>query len=67
MSKPEVTQIADSGLRYHSKSAGSPFSGLGQIRSCFFCGRHRPPAALMTRRLLGRTEQVCKPQCGAES
>ncbi|WKB53849.1 hypothetical protein [Eleftheria terrae] len=64
LNNPEITQVADDGLRYHSKAGGSPFRGMGQLRSCFLCGRHRSAAALMSRRLLGRVEKVCQPRCG---
>lgn len=63
MSKDTCTAVRDDGLRYASKLGGSPFQGSGQTRSCFKCGRHRPPSSLQSKRILGRTELVCKPAC----
>ncbi len=63
MSKDTHTSVTDDGLRYVSKLGGSPFLGSGHTRSCFKCGRHRPPSSLQSVRLLGRTELVCKPSC----
>lgn len=40
----EITEISDSGLRYKSKQAGSPYQGLGstgETMSCIKCGQHR--------------------------
>ncbi len=31
--------------------------------SCFLCGKHRPRAQLKTRKLLGRAQSVCAPNC----
>ncbi|HEY1391980.1 MAG TPA: hypothetical protein VFV25_01305 [Methylibium sp.] len=68
MAKDEVkTQIKASGLRYKSKASGSPFAATGAFQagtmSCFLCGKHRPRSALMTKRLLGKPQQVCSPSC----
>ena len=63
MSKDTSTAVREDGLRYASKLGGSPFQGSGQTRSCFKCGRHRPPSSLQSKRILGRTELVCKPTC----
>jgi hypothetical protein len=63
MSKDTFTAVSDDGLRYESKLGGSPFLGSGHTRSCFKCGKHRPPSSLQSKRVLGRTELVCKPAC----
>lgn len=61
--KPVKTRIQEDGLRYTSKVGGSPFLGNGHTRSCFKCGKHRPADQLQAKRVLGRTEMVCKPSC----
>lgn len=62
-------QINADGLTYRHKPSGSPFNGgaglRGQAMSCFLCGRHRPRSMLCSRRLLGKTHQVCAGGCGA--
>ena len=63
MSKDTFTAVSNDGLRYESKLSGSPFLGSGHTRSCFKCGKHRPPSSLQSKRVLGRTEVVCKPAC----
>ena len=63
MSKDTCTSVSTDGLRYESKVGGSPFLGSGHTRSCFKCGKHRPPSSLQSMRVLGRTEVVCKPSC----
>jgi len=63
MSKDTYTSVSEDGLRYESKLGGSPFLGSGHTRSCFKCGKHRPPTSLQSKRILGRTEVVCKPGC----
>ncbi len=63
MSKDTVTAVREGGLRYSSKVGGSPFLGSGHTRSCFKCGKHRPPSSLQSLRVLGRNEVVCKPNC----
>jgi hypothetical protein len=65
MSKVITTRVADDGLRYAAKAPGTPFKGVGNTRSCFYCGKHRQPSQLKTRRVLGRTEMVCSPSCDA--
>jgi hypothetical protein len=59
----EGSVIAANGLRYRAKTTGSPFGSSTNTRSCFRCGRHRPPDQLMACKVLGRTEMVCKPTC----
>jgi hypothetical protein len=71
-SKDEVkTAIEPDGLRYKSKTPGSPFAGHGAFAagtmSCFKCGKHRPRAVLKSRRILNRNEMVCSPSCQAVS
>lgn len=63
----EKTQIDTDGLRYKSKSAGSPFGGRGAFAggtmSCLLCGKHRPRSMLKNKSILGRNERVCAPSC----
>lgn len=68
MAKDEIkTRIDAGGLRYHSKTPGSPFAPAGTFggstMSCFLCGQHRPRSMLMMRKLLGRSQTVCAPSC----
>ena len=67
MSKHTCTAVREDGLRYASKLGGSPFQGSGQTRSCFKCGRHRPPSSLQSKRILARTELGCKPASGPKT
>lgn len=59
--------ITTDGLRYRSKTAGSPFGRVGPhvsaTKSCYFCGKHRTHASLQFRRLLGKSQAVCAPSC----
>ncbi|MBI5258643.1 MAG: hypothetical protein HY855_19215 [Burkholderiales bacterium] len=61
------TSIDSDGLRYRSKTPGSPFTAAGAFgaatMSCFLCGKHRPRSALKSRRLLGKAQFVCSPNC----
>ncbi|WP_338416720.1 hypothetical protein [uncultured Sphaerotilus sp.] len=63
----EKTVIDSKGLRYKSKSAGSPFGGkgafVGGTMSCLLCGKHRPQAMLKSKQVLGRPQKVCAPSC----
>jgi hypothetical protein len=63
MSKDSSTKLTTDGLRYTSKEGGSPFLGSGNTRSCLLCGKHRRPEQLRARRMFGRIEMVCKPDC----
>ena len=69
MSKSEPkTSIDRGGLRYHSKKPGSPFASSATMfgaatMSCFLCGKHRARSALKSRKLLGKTQFVCAPNC----
>ena len=68
MAKDEVkTTIEADGLCYRSKASGSPFSSAGVFSaatmSCFLCGKHRARASLKSRKLLGKTQFVCAPNC----
>ena len=68
MSKADTKTTIDSdGLRYHSKTPGSPFTAAGAFgaatMSCFLCGKHRPRSLLKSRRLLGKAQFVCSPNC----
>ena len=60
--------IQDDGLRYKAKVSGSPFGEANQYAhtatmSCFLCGKHKPRSQLMTRKLLGKAQNVCAPRC----
>ena len=61
------TSIDSDGLRYRSKTPGSPFTAAGAFgaatMSCFLCGKHRPRSQLKSRRLLGKAQFVCSPSC----
>jgi hypothetical protein len=69
MSTPVTkSQIVKDGLRYKAKAAGSPFGETNQYAhtatmSCFLCCKHRPRNQLMTRKLLGKAQNVCAPKC----
>ncbi|MDP4301053.1 hypothetical protein [Leptothrix discophora] len=68
MSKDTVKTAIDSdGLRYLSKTPGSPFGSAGThsaaTMSCFLCGKHRARSQLKTRKLLGKSQLVCAPTC----
>ena len=69
MSTPvKTSQIVKDGLRYKAKVSGSPFGETNQYAhtatmSCFLCGKHRPRNQLMTRKLLGKAQNVCAPKC----
>lgn len=70
MTKPEVkSAIIDGGLRYKTKTPGSPFKAAptfgGATMSCFLCGKHRDRSAMKTRKVLGRGQAVCSPSCDA--
>lgn len=70
MARNEVkTTVDESGLRYRSKTPGSPFKVAGSFgsatMSCFICGKHRPRSQLKTRKLLGKSQPVCAPSCKA--
>ena len=63
------TAVTDGGLRYKSKTPGSPFKAASSFgsatMSCFLCGKHRPRAMMKTRKVLGRSQAVCSPSCQA--
>jgi len=67
MSNPSQTEILADGLRYKSKTTGSPFSPSMSLSSttmsCFFCGKHRQRALLTLRRIIGKNQTVCAPSC----
>ena len=65
MSKATTTKLSNDGLRYAAKASGSPFLSAGNTRSCFKCGKHRTPVDLQAKRVLGRSEMVCKPSCNS--
>ena len=66
---PTPTRIDEAGLRYRSKTPGSPFAPAGSFgagtMSCFLCGQHRPRSLLGSKRILGKAQQVCMPSCKA--
>jgi len=61
------TSIDSDGLRYRSKTPGSPFTAAGAFgaatMSCFLCGKHRPRSLMQTKRVLGKAQPVCAPSC----
>lgn len=63
----EKTQIDPEGLRYKTKSPGSPFGGrgafVGGTMSCLLCGKHRPRSMLKSRQIVGKNQMVCSPSC----
>lgn len=65
--KKVSSEIEADGLRYRNKPAGSPFvnhaGGFGSTMSCFKCGKHRPSAELESKKLLGKSQKVCKGGC----
>lgn len=61
------TEVAADGLRYASKTPGSPFAVGQGTMSCLLCGRHRPRAQMKTRKLAGRMQRVCDPECEGRS
>ena len=65
MSKVQHTKVSGDGLRYATKSPGSPFLGSGNTRSCFKCGKHRQQGLLQSKRILGRSEMICAPSCNS--
>jgi hypothetical protein len=70
VAKPAVkTTVVADGLRYRSKTPGSPFNAAGSFgaatMSCFLCGKHRPRSMLKSRKMLGRSQAVCSPSCKA--
>lgn len=70
MAKSEAkTALLAGGLRYKSKTAGSPFKAAtsfgGTTMSCFICGKHRARALMKTRKVLGKSQAVCSPSCSA--
>jgi hypothetical protein len=62
--KATITKQSPDGLRFAQKVSGSPYGSMGNSRSCFLCGKHRPPGQLMSKRVLGRVERFCAPSCG---
>ena len=45
MYRNEETLVSPTGLRYTSKTNGSPFQGMGsggETMSCIMCGKHKP-------------------------
>ena len=63
------TAVVADGLRYKSKTPGSPFKATssfgGATMSCFLCGKHRPRSMMKTRKILGKSQAVCAPSCKA--
>jgi hypothetical protein len=66
-SAPDRSEVADDGLRYKFKAAGSPFAPgvLGSTMSCVRCGKHRPRTMLCVKRLAGSLFLTCMPSCTA--
>lgn len=70
MARAEVkTAILSDGLRYKSKSPGSPFGAAASFgsatMSCFLCGKHRPRSLMGTLKVAGKSQTVCAPSCKA--
>ena len=65
-------KMSGDGLRYTAKKPGSAFgapvlgSSLARM-SCFKCGRHKPLAELLTKKMLGRNQKVCAVNCQTRS
>ena len=62
MDQNETTVIAKDGLRYKSKSSGSPFGAQGSnmgTMSCYKCGLHKPRALGTFKRLLNQSMFMC--------
>lgn len=61
MTTARPTRIAQDGLRYTSKPAGSPFPSAanGATMSCFKCSRHESRALGAWRLILGQKRFVC--------
>ena len=57
--------MTDDGLRYVNRPAGSMFGAISakSSMSCFWCGLHRPPSALTSKRILGKNQKVCAEAC----
>ena len=60
-------EIVSDGLRYKNKPAGSPFvnksGGFGSTMSCFKCGKHKPSSELESKKIMGRSQKICKGGC----
>jgi hypothetical protein len=62
MTRDGKTQISSDGLRYKSRTGGSPFGERGQTgatMSCFKCGVHKPRAYGSYKRLAGSLMFAC--------
>jgi hypothetical protein len=61
---PKATMTED-GLRYVSRPAGSMFGTVSakSSMSCFWCGVHRPPSVLASKRIFGKNQKVCANPC----
>ena len=63
------TSIDSDGLRYRSKTPGSPFTAAGAFgaatMSCFLCGKHRARSQMVSKKILGKSQAVCSPSCKA--
>lgn len=70
-SDTETTMSGD-GLRYTAKVPGSAFGpvvlgGHSTMMSCFKCGRHKPVSALVSKKILGRSQKICAQNCRRKS
>lgn len=67
-----TTVIAQDGLRYASKKAGSMFGTAGgstfggSSMSCFKCGAHRSMSTMVSKKILGKVRKVCGEGCGKQ-
>jgi hypothetical protein len=62
MPRDDKTKISNDGLRYKSKTGGSPFGTegrTGDTMSCIKCGIHKSRSHGSFKRLLGSTTFVC--------
>lgn len=65
MQPQNLTRINKDGLRYQSKSNGSPFgTAIGHTLSCIKRGNHRSRSLLQMVMLAGTRQYKCKDNCG---
>jgi hypothetical protein len=62
-SRTEKNELSSDGLRYTARQAGSPFAGSTgstcTVKSCFFCGLHKPLSEGRSLKVLGKSTFVC--------
>ena len=63
------TEVAEGGLRYTAKKAGSIFGASGgktfggSSMSCFSCGTHKAMSAMVSKKIIGKSRKVCGDGC----